>query len=194
MLSLPSRSTKLIHVKARPEDLILLLSQASNDQFTIHIKPERCNSCGSSIRQNASPCWACGSATTAKSNVFTVKLSKSWLEESGRHGFTGALLCAWNPGSLTLRVSEFGYGSRLEINLVYKLSLAEIGVFILFCALLSWGAIAMAGTGTVQLIKVMLLFLLGPVLWIIYRRSEDKRLLEFVSKRLPELLSDRIVD
>lgn len=185
MLSPFKKNANIIVAEHKPAELMQRLMAAHNEDFTIRPIPKisSCDSCNNTLRERATSCWACGRSIADNFDGFVVKLAKSGLDP---HGFAGSLLAAVNPASLNCKLYEDGNGTRLEIRFAGGLTLLEITGSAVSCVLLSW--LVFKSLGTSHFIASVVVTLFFPIFWILHRRAQEKKLLEFMQKRLPSLL------
>lgn len=185
-MSFPMRAedVKVIYLKDSPADVSRQVLTACHDRFIVCTATQKCEKCGKMVRYGSINCWVCSCGKISDS--FTVRLPPV----VEKHGFFGTLLSHWNPAQLTCRIQEYGNGSRLEIKLSGTLSWAEKMLSVLFCALMCGLGIyvSLSAHEYFHLVLALGIFPLGPALYVLLRRQQERDLLQFVSKRLPELL------
>lgn len=177
---------RILYSKDKPADVCRQVLTAQHDRFIVRATSLTCEKCGNSIRNGDIKCWACPNPMSSVNDSFTVNLANTGIKA---HGVFSGFLSVWNPGQLTCKVQQYGYGSRLEIKLSGTLSLAEMLITVVICALLCCGTMSLFFPHDMFHTAVALVFFpLGPVLYLYHRRQQERDLLLFVSNRLPELL------
>lgn len=129
-----------------------------------------------------------------RSTDFRVQIESDYfvvrpIDQAHVHGLSAAIFKALNRMRLEGRVEKFGYGSQVNYSLKGKIGIGEVLFVTIFCWSVASFAFGIFGPrGDLFHAFAALLIAILPVIHVQERKSQEKRILQFVRDNLPEVL------
>ena len=191
-LALVKEKGLLIYVDCRPAEIWQQLRTASDDRYIVRSSGValRCPHCSCRTQDNTEQCGQCTRPLLigGKANYsLTVKLASNGVPA---HGPFSAALAAWNPCCLKFRIQEYGYGTELKVRFSGSLSVGELVLSIVICSLIGFALYStfLPCTDYFHCAVAIFVGVFGPLVHVAHRRKQERDLIDFLKKRLPQLL------